>query len=440
MKLPVPFEERMKAMLGDEYEAFAASYNEPVHLGLRVNTSKISVTAFLEKFPYPLEPVPWVDNGFYYRAEDPVTKHPYFHAGLYYIQEPSAMAPAKVLSPQAGTVCLDLCAAPGGKSTQLGVAVGSAGLLVSNDISDQRIKAIVRNVEKFGLGNVVILNESPERIARVMGNRFHSILVDAPCSGEGMFKKDNKAVSAWEKFGPDECKLMQRDIIDMLPNLVRKNSKVVYSTCTFSPEENENQLAYLKRVYPLFHAGSFPEMPIDIQEDSGHIWPHKHRGEGHFIGSLQTDEGVLEAPIEAYEPNEPPEQVKVFLDQHIRSSRVSGRFEVIKDRVYLKPKIKLPLEGLKVVREGLLLGELKKHGFVPNQAFALFLESEEFEPTMDLPPDSIEVLKYLRCETLITEVKTEGIHLVTTDGFPLGWAKLSGGVLKNLYPASWRLL
>lgn len=440
MKLPIPFIERMQKQLGTDFPLFIESYDKPVHVGLRVNTSKISISHFIEIFPYKLMPIPWVTGGFYYNPNDPVTKHPYYHAGLYYVQEPSAMAPAEVLNPSEGSTCIDLCAAPGGKSTQLAVKIGPKGVLVSNDISDKRIKAIVRNVEKFGLGNVVILNESPERIASVMGNRFNYVLVDAPCSGEGMFKKDLKAVHAWENFGPSQCQILQTEIVDTVPDLIRKNSRLVYSTCTFALEENETQMAYLKASYSIFKPGKFPELPIDIEGESAHIWPHKHKGEGHFVGCLETTEMVNEVKLEFYEANQPPTQLQAFFDSHMQKTAPVGHFEVIKDRVYLKPDHKLPLSGLKIAREGLLLGEIKREKFIPHQAFALYLKAEDFEPRVDFPSDSLEVIKYLKGETLIQDFKTDGFHLVTTDGFPLGWAKISGGVLKNMYPPSWRML
>lgn len=445
MKLPEAFLQRMKAMLGDEFEAFIASYDAPHHVSLKVNTLKIDVATFVNKFPYPLRPVPWNPEGFYYDVNDPVSKHPYFHAGLYYIQEPSAMTPVMGLSPVSGDCCLDLCAAPGGKSMQIATAIGDTGLLVSNDINETRVKAILRNAERFGLRNMIILNESPEAIAKAMPHVFDRVLVDAPCSGEGMFRKDPKAVASWEKFGPSECAIMQRDIIKQLPNLVKEQTTVVYSTCTFSQEENEQQMAYLLSTNEGFLPGilSISGVESDTTNESinthmMHLWPHIHEGEGHFIGKLMAHAASSNTLV-LKEPNRPPELVEMFMNQHMPMP-LKGHFEIEGERVFLRPEKTLSTKGLHVVREGLLVGEIKKGRFTPSQALALYLKAENFNPKLDLTSDSVDVLKYLKGETLFTNVETEGLHLVCTDGYPLGFAKISKGTLKNLYPVSWRML
>ncbi|MCD4712964.1 MAG: RsmB/NOP family class I SAM-dependent RNA methyltransferase [Clostridiales bacterium] len=439
MKFPEVFIDRMRKTLGDDYEAFEQSFDEPVFTGLRVNTEKISVSDFLELFPYPLKPIPWTKDGFYYNIEDPVTKHPYYHAGLYYIQEPSAMAPVNILEPSRGDVCIDLCAAPGGKSMQIAAAIGESGILVSNDINDSRIKAIVRNVEKYGLRNVVVINEAPSRIASRMGNCFDAVLVDAPCSGEGMFKKDRKAVKSWETFGPEECQVIQREIIDNLNRLTKPNSKIVYSTCTFSQMENEEQIKHLISDYNCFIEKPILVPSISVDGHMAHIWPHLHKGEGHFISSLWTD-GTLEGvDLEEYESNDPHPLLKDFIASHFKTKALNGHFTTEKDRIYLKPNKKLPLGGIRVVREGLLVGELKKERFTPSQALALYLKKSDFEPIVDLPSDSINAIKYLKGETIHLDITTEGVHLVCTDGFPIGWAKINRGTLKNMYPVSWRM-
>ena len=445
MKLPEAFLQRMKAMLGDEFEAFIASYDAPHHVSLKVNTLKIDVETFVKKFPYPLRPVPWNPEGFYYDVNDPVSKHPYFHAGLYYIQEPSAMTPVMGLAPVPGDCCLDMCAAPGGKSMQIATSIGDTGLLVSNDINETRVKAILRNAERFGLRNMIILNESPEAIAKVMPHAFDRVLIDAPCSGEGMFRKDPKAVASWEKFGPLECAQMQRDIINQLHHLVKDQAAIVYSTCTFSQEENEDQMAYLLDNVEQFSPGRLAisgvdknENMINVPSHMMHLWPHIHEGEGHFIGKLIANASTDNALI-LNESNQPPEVVETFMHKHLKKP-LTGKFEIEGERILLRPEKTLSVKGLRVVREGLLMGEIKKGRFTPSQALALHLKYDDFEPTLDLPSDSIEVLKYLKGETLFVNVETEGLHLVCTDGYPLGFAKISKGTLKNLYPVSWRML
>lgn len=442
MKLPESFEARMKISLGESYDAFKSTYDEAYHVSLRVNTLKIDVKTFVEKFPYPLSPVPWTNDGFYYNPEDPVTKHPYYHAGLYYVQEPSAMSPVQALAPKRGDCCLDLCAAPGGKSMQIANAIEDHGMLVTNDIHETRVKAILRNVEKFGLRNVIVLNDSPEHIVKVMGNRFDSILIDAPCSGEGMFRKDFKAVKSWETYGPEECHVVQRDIIDTLPAFIKKESKIVYSTCTFAPIENEVQIKHLIDDYSCFKPREINLTGIDNEGDKGthmvHIWPHLHRGEGHFIGSL-LGSGAIECENIRYEENQPPEVFKDFMEKHLKTPIV-GHFKMIQERLYLMPELHFPTKGLRVVREGLLLGEIKKDRFTPSQALAIHLSAHNFKPMINFSSESIEAIKYLKCETLHVDTDTEGLHLVCTDGFPLGFAKITGGVLKNQYPVSWRMM
>ena len=442
MNLPKSFTDRMQVVLGKEYDAFLETFDEAYHVSLNVNTLKIDVPTFLKQFPYTLTPVPWTEDGFYYNPDDPVTKHPYFYAGLYYIQEPSAMAPVNALKPKPGDVCLDLCAAPGGKSMQISNFIEDKGLLVSNDINDTRVKAILRNAEKFGLRNVVILNESQEKIAKALHHQFNSILIDAPCSGEGMFRKDPKAVKSWERFGPEACQAMQREIIVELEHLVRQNSKIAYSTCTFSQIENEDQLSFLLDNESVFHPAQLELEGIGLDDEQRpyqtHIWPHKHKGEGHFIGVLKA-QGKEDVKQEYYEPNTPPEVFQMFMDKHL-SKPLIGFFSLEGDKLYLKPEIKLPLKSLRVVREGLLLGEIIKGRFTPSQALAHYLKAENFSPKIDLSSEDQDVIKYLKGETIFTTVQTEGLHLVCVDGYPLGFSKVSSGTVKNMLPSSWRMM
>jgi NOL1/NOP2/sun family putative RNA methylase len=432
----------MKEKLDTQFDAFIESFNQPYHVGLKVNTLKIDKNAFLDKFPFELKPVAWNPDGFYFDNEEQIAKHPYYHAGLFYIQEPSAMSPVMALNPEPGELCLDLCAAPGGKSMQIANAIQDSGLLVSNDINEKRVKAILRNAERFGLRNIVVLNESPDKIAAVMGHAFDSILIDAPCSGEGMFRKDAKAIKSWETFGPDQCQKMQREIIDHLDGLIKEQTKIVYSTCTFAPQENEAQMDYLTESKSNY---SVKEIKLEGIENEGgsmrhmaHIWPHIHQGEGHFISCL-VGKGNKSEPIQYNIPSEPPEQFKAFMDRHFEKPLV-GRYEQEGDKIYLRPEVKLPTRGLRVVREGLLVGDVNKGRFTPSQALALHLKADDFHPIVDLPSNGIEVIKYLKGETLILDIETEGIHLVCTDGYPLGFSKITKGTLKNMYPASWRML
>lgn len=443
MKLPEQFTERMKALLGASYDDFIQSLEETHYTSLKVNTLKIDVATFLEIFPYELTPVPWTEDGFYYHSEDPVTKHPYFYAGLFYVQEPSAMSPVNALKPEKGDCCLDLCAAPGGKSMQIATAIEDTGMLVTNDINETRVKAILRNAEKFGLRNVIVLNESPDKIAQVMGHRFDRILVDAPCSGEGMFRKDPKAVKSWETYGPQVCHDIQRTIIDQLEDLVKDQTHIVYSTCTFAPQENEEQIAHLLENASVFSPRTVALNGIDSEvnaEHMAHIWPHIHKGEGHFIGSVYGHQKMRTHSFDEMNHScDPPAEVEAFMTHHLKQP-LTGHFVMEGERVLLKPEIQFPTKGLKVVREGLLLGEIKKGRFTPSQALAMYLKKEQFTPCLDLPSSGVDIMKYLKGETIFTEVKTEGLHLVCTDGYPVGFAKISAGTVKNMLPISWRML
>lgn len=438
MKLPAPFLERMKESLGDAFDAFIESYQQPHHVSIKVNTNKIAPETFKAIFPFALEPVPWTTDGFYCDSEAAISKHPYFQAGLYYIQEPSAMSPVNVLRPKAGDFCLDLCAAPGGKSMQISNFIKDEGLLVSNDIHENRVKAILRNAERFGLRNILILNDQPQQIEKVIGPVFDAILIDAPCSGEGMFRKDERAVKSWEVYGPDVCHKIQREILDTVPGLSGAKTEVVYSTCTFAEVENEVQMAYMTTEYPVFKPHAITLAGVQCFENTAHIWPHMHRGEGHFIGALEkASEGVTEKV--RYAHNEPPEPVAAFMAAHLKQP-FTGHFAMEKERVFLRPMYQVPTKGLHVVREGLLLGEIKKGRFSPSQALALYLKKEDFSPVLDLSAADLNTMKYLKGETIHVDVVTEGLHLVCTDGYPLGFAKISKGTLKNLYPPSWRML
>lgn len=311
VQLPSIFEERMKNLLGDEFEQFMKSYEQSPHAGLRVNTLKISMEQFDELAPFDMRPIPWCGTGFYVPHGVKPGLHPYYHAGLYYIQEPSAMAPVELLDVQPGDHVLDLCAAPGGKSTQIAAKLQGKGVLVTNDIHSERTKALAKNVELYGVRNAVVLNESPKRIAGAFPHYFNKVLIDAPCSGEGMFRKDEDMVKSWEHHSVEKCVLMQRDILDTAAKLLAPGGTIVYSTCTFAPEENEAMIAEFLNLNPDFTVHDIPEtagfapgrpdwvrqmMPetaektgavLDQTRGTARLWPHLLEGEGHYVAVLQ---------------------------------------------------------------------------------------------------------------------------------------------------------
>ena len=245
VSLPREFEIKMKKLLGAEYEEFLDSYDRPRNFGLRVNVDKISTEEFEKKAPFHLTKIPWTENGYYYEEQDMPARHPFYYAGLYYLQEPSAMTPASRLVSQPGDRVLDLCAAPGGKATELGARLHGKGVLVANDISASRAKALLKNVEVFGIRNSFIVNEVPAKLAENFPEFFDKILVDAPCSGEGMFRKDPAVAKVWEGNKPYECAKQQKEIITRAAQMLAPGGDLLYSTCTFSPEENEQVIQFL---------------------------------------------------------------------------------------------------------------------------------------------------------------------------------------------------
>lgn len=253
MKLPDKFEEKMQALLGDEFPEYLSCYDEPRYYGLRVNTNKISVEDFKKICPFEITPIPWIENGFYYDG-DKVTpsRHPYYFAGLYYLQEPSAMTPANRLPVEPGDKVLDVCAAPGGKATELGAKLKGEGVLIANDISNSRAKGLLKNIEVFGIGNVLVLSEEPGKLEDYFAEYFDKILIDAPCSGEGMFRKDKKMVKAWEEHGPEFFANIQKSIITQAARMLKPGGMLLYSTCTFDGRENEGTIEYLLKKYPEF--------------------------------------------------------------------------------------------------------------------------------------------------------------------------------------------
>ncbi len=303
ISLPEVFTERMQKMLGEEYPAFLASYAQQRRYGLRLNTLKISPEAFLGITDFRLSEIPWIPAAWYYRKEDEAARHPFYYGGLYYLQEPSAMTPAAVLDIAPGDRVLDLCAAPGGKSTALGAKLKGRGVLVANDISASRCKALLKNLEVFGIANAVVTNASPERLSERFPEYFDAVLVDAPCSGEGMFRKDDTTITAWYPEKPHDCAVMQRQIVSQAVKMLRPGGKMLYSTCTFSLEENEQTVQFI--------LDAFPEMqlcPVAMQEGfSGGIgsgmekcvrlWPHKTGGEGHFLALFRKTGGLERADI-----------------------------------------------------------------------------------------------------------------------------------------------
>ena len=463
MYLPEEFEEKMRRLLGREYEGYLACYEEPRYYGLRVNTKKISVDEFIRICPFEIRPVPWIENGFYYDGEKvSPAKHPYYFAGLYYLQEPSAMTPANRLPIEPGDRVLDLCAAPGGKATELGAKLSGYGMLAANDISSSRAKGLLKNIELFGIGNVLVLSEEPGRLAAYFPEYFDKILIDAPCSGEGMFRKDKKMVKAWEEHGPEYFSKLQRNIILQAADMLRPGGCMLYSTCTFDGLENEGTIGYLLnerpdfaieeiRPYEGFEEGRPEEVPARELPDMRktiRIFPHKMQGEGHFLALLKKGGELERTPVapEKKGKGKLPEELGSFLEKinwnAIGKEFDAGRIELRGGRAYYMPEGLPQLTGIRFLRTGLLLGELKKNRFEPSQALAMCLDHGAYPDTVSFSAEDGRVLRYLKGETLdaaeLLPAKAKGWYLVCVDGYPLGWSKAAGGMLKNKYLPGWR--
>ena len=458
--LPETFLEEMKELLGNDLPDYLSAMEEKPLSGLRVNTDRISVEEFLKISPFALEPVPWCPSGFILKDESRASKHPYYAAGLYYLQEPSAMMPASLLPVEEGDLVLDVCAAPGGKSTAL--INKHPRLLVSNDISVSRSRALLRNLEIFGASNALILSESPERLADRFPEMFDRILIDAPCSGEGMFRKDPHAIAGWLEHGHEFFTALQRSITASCLKLLKPGGILLYSTCTFSRKEDEETVSYMKGLEPSLTVLPVPRYEGFSEGIAGpgeenltdedrsrlvRIFPHKARGEGHFAALLQKgaapkesrcSERLLLAEMTGFQAL--PAEAREFLLK-IQRPYEKGIFVRREERLLLEPDEGLSLGGLRVLRNGLYLGDCLKNRFEPSQALAMTLSADTFKNTLDLDPGSPEIRKALRGEAPLNDAEpvSEGWSLMTVSGFPLGFAKKAGGRLKNNLPPSWRV-
>ncbi|NLP46875.1 MAG: SAM-dependent methyltransferase [Epulopiscium sp.] len=461
MDLPQKFIQRMKIQLKEEWKDYLQIFNEPYSSGLRVNTLKISPQKFKQIAPFQLEPISWCKEGFYYQKNVFPAKHPYHHAGLYYLQEPSAMAPGAILDIEPGDIVLDLCAAPGGKSTHLGARLNNQGVLISNDISPTRGKALLKNIELFGIRNAVILSETPEKLSTFFPEYFTKIIVDAPCSGEGMFRKDPSAIKNWENYGAEYCCPLQKNILDNAAAMLKPDGLLLYSTCTFSPEENEGIIENFLKCHPEFNIVPIPLIkgfskgkPDWVNgrkdlENTVRLWPYKLKGEGHFIALLKKNNyKIKSASFNFYknsssirnkqQDNENLNEFYCFINEVIKDpSLLQGNIQLIGQQVFLVPDGIPSLKGIRVLRSGWYLGELKKKRFEPSQGFAMGLTKESVNQVIDFSVNDTQVIRYLKGETI--EIKgNAGWNLVCVEGYPLGWGKIQNGRLKNKYLSSWR--
>lgn len=501
--LPAPFLERMKRLLGDEYAEFLASYLQPPAVGLRVNTLKISSQDYERLSPFDLTPVPWAEAGYLLHSssatgelleedadKSPPGKHPHHAAGLYYLQDPSAMAVAETLAPQPGEIVLDLSAAPGGKATHIAALMKGEGVLVANEIRTKRVWGLVSNLERWGARNVSIVNENPARLVEHFGAFFDKVLVDAPCSGEGMFRKSKAARLEWSPELVESCPARQQAILQDAARLVRPGGTLVYSTCTFAPEEDEAVIARFltarRPEEPGFEMVEIKEIPgaasgradwlSDLKLDElsalhlercARLWPQRAPGEGHFIAKLRRiDESTASnalihgGPTSARHKGktnrnrDPRKDLAIrqfqgfaaenFVRDKVETVFFEDRFALAGSYLYQLPQGMPDLSGLRVIHPGWWLGVTKKDRFEPAHALAMGLPLNSAFRAMNFKSEDDALIAYLKGEVLEmpdSASKSEsGWTLVGVDGFSTGWGKLAQRRLKNYYPHGLRLL
>ena len=426
--LPQAFLTRMQQQLGDEYPAFLESLERPRAVALRFDPQKP-----MPSLPFVKEPVPWEPMGYYYDPQARPGLHPYHEAGVYYLQEASAMSAVALLDPQPGETVCDLCAAPGGKSTQIAGRMKGQGLLLCNEYSPARAKILSRNIERMGVANAIVTNEKTGNLAQRLPGFFDRVLVDAPCSGEGMFRKEEAAVTDWSQETVEMCAARQAEILDNAAVLLKPGGRLVYSTCTFAPEEDEQAVAAFLERHPEF-------VPEEVEapwftpgpQGSYRMWPHRLLGEGHF--------GAVLRKLEGEEPEIPPEKAAALpkaWDSFAREVGVrlpEGIPLTFGKHLYWAPPGTPALRGLRVLRAGLELGELKKDRLEPAHALALW--GRDFANILPLSSQGPEIEKYLHGEVLPGSFR--GWCLVTVDGYSIGWGKGDGNQVKNHYPKGLR--
>lgn len=427
--LPEAFLQRMQQQLGEEYPEYLHSLERPRAVALRLNPLK----GERPQLPFSLSPVPWEENGFYYDPQARPGLHPFHEAGVYYLQEASAMSAVALLDPQPGEHILDLCAAPGGKSTQIAGRMGGQGFLLCNEYSPKRAKILSRNIERMGVANALVTNETPDALAKKFPGYFHRVLIDAPCSGEGMFRKEEAAVTDWSPETVWMCARRQAEILHAGAKMVCPGGRLVYSTCTFAPEENEQTIEGFLQTHPEFtpetvEAPWFTPGPMG----SFRVWPHKVLGEGHFIAVLKKTGS--EAPELPRVKAETLPKAWTDFARELGITLPAGRPVTFGSRLFWVPPATPDLKGLKAERPGLELGEIRKDRLIPAHALALWLR--DASTTLDLAVDSKELTSYLHGDTI--PGKISGWCLVRAGGYSIGWGKGDGNSIKNHYPKGLR--
>ena len=427
--LPQEFLNRIQKQLGEEYPAFLETLERPRAVALRFNPLK----GEKPELPFVKEPVPWEPMGYYYDPDARPGLHPYHEAGVYYLQEASAMSAVALLDPQPGERVCDLCAAPGGKTTQIAGRMMGEGFLLCNEINPKRARILGQNIERMGVANALVTNEHPQRLAEKYAGFFDRVLIDAPCSGEGMFRKEESAVTDWSRETVEMCARRQAEILHSGAKLLKSGGRLVYSTCTFAPEENELAIEKFLDAHP-----EFVREPVDAPwftpagEGAFRLWPHKLLGEGHFAAVLRKT-GEEESCVKPMDGQKLPKEWNDFA-KCLKIQLPAGKALLFGSSLYWIPEEMPDIHRIKVVRPGLELGELKKNRFEPAHALALWLK--KCENIQNFPAQSEEIRKFMAGEVILGQVR--GWCLITADGYSIGWGKGDGNTIKNHYPKGLR--
>ncbi len=448
-QLPIDFTNRMKTLLGDEYADYELAVNDKPVRAYRVNTQKISIEDYEKINPFGSEKIPYVNGGYYLNCEK-VGNHPFHHAGIIYVQEPAAMAPAECIDIPPDSYVLDMCAAPGGKSTQLKNKLSDKGLLVSNEIIPSRCKILTGNIERLGLKNCVITCMDPSRVANTFPDTFDIIMVDAPCSGEGMFRKEQIAIDEWSQENVNKCAQRQSKILQNAVKCLKSGGYIIYATCTFSLEENEMVIdAFLKsnpdfEIAPVKSAVQkattdgikFDGCCCDNIHLARRFYPHKNQGEGQFMAVLHHKGEKTSLNITNKNTNVKIDPVLIkFLDDTLEYYDKENLNFYGDTPVFYSGDIEIKKGNAFMC--GVTVGEIKKNYVLPHHQFFMTY-GNDFKRKIELPPESDDIKKYLRGEEIKTDCEN-GWAVVTVCGVAIGGAKVSNKIAKNHYPKGLRI-
>lgn len=447
-QLPQEYENRMKELLGDDFESYLNELQNPPVKGFRVNTDKITVEDFEKINVFGAKKIPYVNNGYYLDFEK-VGNHPYHHAGLIYVQEPAAMAPAECIDIDPDWCVLDMCAAPGGKSTQLKNKLSENGVLVSNEIISSRCKILTGNIERLGLQNTVVTCMDTDRLSAIFANSFDLVMVDAPCSGEGMFRKEEIAIDEWSQANVEMCAKRQAEILENAVKTLKSGGFIIYATCTFSLEENEMTIDAFLDKHPEFEIVPVNERVTKSTADgikfdgckcenirfARRFYPHIAKGEGQFMAVLHHKGEKAYNNFNVAVNKKCDKIVADFLNDTLNEYNPDYLCEYNGNPVYYNNR--LPIKDKVAFCCGVTIGEIRKNYIMPHHQFFMAL-GDKFKRKINLSLESDSLSKYLHGEEFDTDT-SNGWAVVTVDGYALGGAKVSNGRAKNHYPKGLRI-